>query len=513
MSNLNTQKYLSNIKNNLLIYIIFFAITIWYLKNIGGALSHDEVLYVNTAKSVYYGTDMYLWPDHPKFAQWFILIAYKLGNWTSESAKIPAILFALGTLFISYKIVSKIASKTIGIIAIILIFFLKLFSTIALAVIFDMTLTFLILILIYLLLQYQESTTNIKLIFLIGCISSALMVTKYYGIFFVLYPLGYIIYIKKENFKYFMYGFILSFLIIYSPYLYFDTENITNKIAVDKLNPNNLMRNNPLILMIMDILPYLPAVFYLFARSFGVVTMLTQTTPPLLTYTNYIIESGLFFLFGLGISILYCIYLVQKKQKNPILFISAYTIIPFILFSLKFGSYKYLLPLFVLFIIIILSILYKLWNNNSKSIVIGFFLINIIIGYNPVFGIAEKPDSKYDLAARNVLNYIDNSNLSSISILVSAPHVLEYYLNQNAKVEQLKTMDDKGFIRSNIINLTYLNKTTTLYLYSYEFNEGNKFINDPANFEILVMDNYQINSLNISDDQKIYYIKHIKYIG
>lgn len=503
---------IKTIKNNLLIYIIFFAIAIWYLGNINGALSHDEVLYVNTAKSVYYGTDMYLWPDHPKFAQWFVLIAYKLGNWSSESARIPAILFALGTLFISYRIVSKIASKTIGIVAVILIFFLKLFSTIAVSVIFDMTLTFLVLLLIYLLLLYHESPANTKLIFIMGCVSSALMVTKYYGVLFVLYPLGYILYIKKQNFKYFIYGFVLTFLIIYSPYFYFDTENIANRIAIDKSNPNNLMRNNPLIVSTMDILPYLPAVFYLFARSFGVVTMLTQTTPPLLTYTNYIIESGVFFTIGLVISILYCVYLIKKKQNNHILFISTYTIISFVLLSLKFGSYKYLLPLFVLFIIIILSILYRLWHDNSKAIVAGFVLMNIIVGYNTVFGIAEKPDSKYDLAAMNVLDYIDDSNSSSISILTSATHVLEYYLEQNAKVEQIKTMDDKGFIRSNIINLTYHNKTTMLYLYSYEFNEDNKFIKDVTNFEILVMDDYQINRLNVSGNHKIFYIKHVKYI-
>ncbi|MDO8727369.1 MAG: glycosyltransferase family 39 protein [Candidatus Methanoperedens sp.] len=558
---MNYKKITQYIYNNLLLIILLIFISYWYLSNINGALSHDEVNYYNLAQSLLTGSDMYIWADHPKLGHWILTFSLLATDWSPIGARIPSFILSIFTLILIYEITKMFSNKYIGLLTVIIVSSINIFGSNAVIGILDMSFLFFVILLLYLMIKYLQQTESISkkmMLILLGAASAGISNIKYFGFFFALTAFLCIFYIETKNrtikikdskLKYYFAAFIITCLLIYLPYLSFDTDNIKNRINADVANMGGNFGNekynlsNPMISLFVLIMPYLPSIFYLFARSFTVQIFFNTSHAPWWTYFNMIwVYGGIIYTAGLLSSIIIIIIhkYYNKKLDPSILFLSVYSIIPLLFFSLVGTKLiKYMLPFFVLFTILIIIILYNsinqlmFLNKRNKILSVILFIILLIISIIPIpqifvmYGSSSiKADSKYDVASQELNDYINNTDKTEIFLLVDSPTILNYYIhfqnNTNFNIQYTKCATISKFINS--ICLEYKNKKSNriinMYLVEYWYNTNNfeiYFLLKDDKFDRIIMANETISSLNthtkLYNNSKLIYVYRNIYTG
>lgn len=558
--NIDYKNITQYIHNNLLLIILLIFISYWYISNIDGALNHDEVNFRQLAQSLVTGSDMYIWADHPKLGHWILTFSLLATDWSPIGARIPSLILSIFTLFLIYEISKIFSNKYIGLLTVTIVSSIKLFGSNAVVGMLDMSLMFFVILLLYLMIKYLQQTECISkkmMLILLGAASAGISNIKYFGFFFALTAFLFILYIETKNMKikikdsklkYYFAAFIIMNLLIYLPYLSFDTENIRNRINTDVQNMGGYFGNekynpsNPMISLFVSVMPYLPSIFYLFARSFTVQIFFNTSQTPWWTYFNMIwVYGGIIYTAGLLSSLIIIIHKYYKKKLDIIiLFIFLYSIIPLLFFSLVGTKLiKYMLPFFVLFTILIIIIVYNSINQlvflskRTKILSVILFVILIIISIIPVpqifvmYGSSSiKTDSKYDVASQELNDYINNTDKTEIFLLLDSPRILNYYLQSmnNTDFNQYKNKKCPAISQFNeSICIEYKNKKSNkiinMYLVDYWFNRNNfdiyAFLKDDK-FDRIIMPNDTIHSLNthtkLYNNSKVIYVYSNTYI-
>lgn len=558
---MNYKNITQYIQNNLLLIILLIFISYWYISNITGALSNDEVNFRQLAQSLITGSDMYIWADHPKLGHWILTFSLVATDWSPIGARIPSFILSIFTLVLIYEITKMFSNKYIGLLTVMIVSSINIFGSNAVIGILDMSLLFFVILLLYLMIKYLQQTENIiskkTMLILLGAVSAGISNIKYFGFFFALTAFLFIFYIETKNMKirikdskikYYFAAFIIMNLLIYLPYFSFDTENIRNRINADVENMGGYFGNekynlsNPMISLFVLVMPYLPSIFYLFARSFAVQIFFNTSQAPWWTYLNMIwVYGGIIYTVGLLLSLIIIIHKYYKKKLDiRILFLSIYSIIPLLFFSLVGTKLiKYMLPFFVLFTILILIISYNSMNQlvflskRTKILSVILFVILLISSIIPVpqifvmYGSSSiKADSKYDVASQELNDYINNTDKTEIFLLVDSTAVLNYYIhfqnNTNFNIQYAKCSAISKFNYS--ICLEYKNKksnkTINMYLIPYWFNLNNfdiyALLKDDK-FDRIIMANGSIYKLNtqtkLYNNSKVIYIYSNPYTG
>lgn len=557
MSYKNITQY---IHNNLLLIILLIFISYWYLLNITGALSHDEVNYRQLAQSLITGSDMYLWADHPKLGHWILTFSLLATDFSPVGARIPSFILSIFTLVLIYEITKIFSNKYIGLLTVMAVSSINIFGSNAVIGILDMSLVFFVILLLYLMIKYlqqTEDTSTKTMLILLGGTSAGISNIKYFGFFFALTAFLCIFYIETKNrtietkdskLKYYFAAFVVMSLLIYLPYLSLDTENIKNRINADVANMGGSFGNekytpsNPMISIFVSVMPYLPSIFYLFARSFAVQIFFNTTHTPWWTYFNMIwVYGGIIYSAGLLSSLIIIIDKYYKKKLDMrLLFIALYSIIPLLFYSIVGTKLiKYMLPFFVLFTMLIIIISYNSINQlmilskRTKILSVILFVI-LIISIIPVpqifimYGNSSiKADSKYDVASEELNDYINNTDNTEIFLLLDSPRILNYYLQSmnNTDFNQYKTKKCPSISQFNeSICIDYKNKKSNkiinMYLVDYWFNINNfdiyAFLKDDK-FDRIIMANDTIYTLNthtkLYNNSKVIYVNRNIYTG
>lgn len=171
-------------------FLIGFGV--WYLANLRGALSIDEAIYAESGVGLLTG-DPYRNPTHAlapaaKYATGISQIA--LGQ-TSFAARLPAVLFALGTLYATYRLGRRFRGRWLGLTAAILLGSTYLFARYSVRMMLDVPLAFFFTMSLFAVVAYRDHASRP-----LGIATGALLVgvatVKIYGLLYALPLVGFL---------------------------------------------------------------------------------------------------------------------------------------------------------------------------------------------------------------------------------------------------------------------------------------------------------------------------------
>lgn len=458
------------VRGEIEIFILISVFSIWYLSNINGFLSYDMGIIAIASYALITERNMYLEAVHPPLAQYINGFGQLIFGETLFGAKFSSVIFAILTIYLTYKIGRKIGNRYTGFFAALLLGMTKLYSKYVVQVTYDIILTFFVVLMFYVALLYMEHYDVEKkrnsFAFILGvlfaCISTSKTQGALYGIgifIFTLIPFKKMFMEMKSTknqdmedskssiiirhfrtnsqIKYLLSGLLLTLLIIYSPYLRFDYVGISNELT---------WRNVP-DHPIVAYLPYLPAIFYVLGFICWSVSLRAKNPQFWASsYLHSLFEHGGFtFTIGLVIALIYIIGMSIKNRKAQkiLKFLITYCIATFLIISVILpATPRYLLPLLPFFSILIITSTFSyikmiLMNSKystlqkyaSKLALIGMIVL-LLLPTSPVISTLESPklaeNSIYSDAAYYLVNYA-NSHPDEVIAAVS-PHIINYYL-------------------------------------------------------------------------------------
>ncbi len=445
------------------IWALLIPCAIWFFLNLDGALGCDEFLKTSGTRFLLYGGPVANL-NHPPLGKIFIGIGYLFFGKTSVGWRVVTPFFALGTIYVTYKIGVLLKSRAVGFLAAVALAFTHLFATHAVMAMLDVYLTFFIVLLLFLILSYFRkmeflSTKDERLYLLcIGAASCSVFLTKYYGLFFV--AAAYLVLLWRwrreagpsEGKK----G--LSILDRHGFFL------IGHGVVA-------LLAYLPILLRIQDVIEYS-------GTTQGFVTEVTVGNriivagavydgAPIGSHLYWLWEyGGWFYLFGLFV-LLYLLYVgVRRRQlswENKAMM--AMSLIPLISLSflpVKFA--RYLIPLFpILGLFAALAICggmefllrrilgrrkRRLSKRALKILTTGLALSVLFLPYSPVYTTIQDPrintDTGYDIAATMVYEYAQENSNRTVLVYGFYGGILGYYLEgsqpDNLIIENLNYM-------------------------------------------------------------------------
>ena len=475
--NLHSGK-LANVKNKVLseieIYCLLVILGFWYFTNLGGALSCDEVIYAKAGYSIING-NIYVNLEHPPLAKYFIGMGQLIFGTTSFGARFAIAILGLLTIYMTYQVGRLLHDRFTGFMSAFLLggtyFFVKHLTTCML----DVPLAFFAVTLLFVMLKcIKIDNLSQKHLFFIGFLSACTITVKYYGVFFAVIPLGYLLveqwkkyglsYRLISSLKYYIVGGLFLFILVYSPYLFISHPPIPSTYHAPTFIDNLLN------------IPILGNFGYNFGTSFlinfrhlakGHLAMVRATlyqSPPFWVYLYWLyVRGNWIYILGLLISLCYIAYdIVKSRGKKQIVLISfiLFFLLCLSLFNVKMP--RYLIALFPIIAVCSVYYVYKLLininqnlsilkrhfspENLSRVILIVIILLVILTPNSPLADSIRRPintDSNYDQAAKFVKNYAESKD-HEIVVLSFYPHILEYYLE---KLDQGSNV--------NIVNLDY----------------------------------------------------------
>ncbi len=447
------------IKEEFEIIVLLFVFSLWYLYNINGFLSYDMAQIPIASYAIVTGRNIYLDANHPPLAQYIIGSGQMLFGETLFGAKISAIVFSILTIYFTYKIGRKIGNRYTGFFAALLLGMTKLYSEHAVQVTYDIILTFFLVLLFYVIMIYMEKRDFYKrksISFIQGILFACVITSKTQGIIYGI-PILAIILFKDMDFRainnaytgiknrissprarYSFFGFLLAFIIIYSPYLRFDYTGISNELAWRHVPDSPVVKY----------IPHLPAIFYMlgftyWAASLSAVHRSYQLWEPFNLIFQY---GGLTFIAGLLIAVIYVQRMKASSKKLPqgFSFLITYTAISFLLVSIILpATPRHFLPLFPFFSILVISSIfcYIKQISGNKAAIIGIIVL-LLLPTSPVIATIKEPglagESVYSDAAHYLINYSQSHPQKKMAAAV--PLVIKYYLADkpaNLNIEDL----------------------------------------------------------------------------
>lgn len=461
--NLHSEK-IANVKNKVLgeieIYCLLVILGFWYLTSLSGALSCDEVVYAQAGYSIMNG-NIYVNLEHPPLVKYFIAIAQLIFGTTSFAVRLPIVILGLLTIYITYQVGKLLHDRFTGFISAFLLGGTYFFVTHLVSGMLDVPLAFFAVTLLFVTLKCLK-TDNLsqKHLFFVGFLSVCVIATKYYGVFFVIIPLGYLIaeQWKKHglscrlilSLRYYIMGGLLSFILVYSPYFFISHPPVPSTYYAPIFIDNLL--NIPIFGNFVYVFGY-SFVFNFEHLERGHLAMIRGTLyqyPPFWAYLYWLyIKGSWIYTLGLLISLCCIIYdIIKSRGKKQIVLIS-FILFPLLclnLFNVKMP--RYLIPLFPIIAVCSVYCIYKLlinisqnlpiwkrhfsFRNLPRAILIVIILLVVLTPDSPLADSIKHPiniDSNYDQATKFVKNYAESKDRELV-VLSFYPHILEYYLEE-----------------------------------------------------------------------------------
>lgn len=167
-------------------YVLLAVAAAWYLSNLDGGLSVDETIYAESGYGLLTG-DPYLNPTHAiaPTGKYPTGLSQLLLGPSSEVVRLPAALFGLGTLYVTYRLGRHLRGRWVGLSAATLVGTTYLFAHHSVRMMLDVPLTFLFVGSILVGLLWLEDPTDGRG-YLLGALLVATATTKIYGALYVL---------------------------------------------------------------------------------------------------------------------------------------------------------------------------------------------------------------------------------------------------------------------------------------------------------------------------------------
>jgi len=437
------------------VYPVLALFGIWYFSMIDGSLWNDEVIYATSASSILRG-HIFINLEHPPIGKYIIAISLLLFGETELSVRLPAVIFGVLTLYLTYKCSRFFTDRKMSLVTICILGLTALFASLSTQVMLDIYLTFFVVLLLYCLLLFDKRGGIYKMrkrtlgrwFFLLGFISSLVVLSKLYGLFFA----GAAFYLilrnwrrktgpKKRSFMgrmrerlfptrthmWLWAGFTVPILFFYLPYI------VRIDLVVYYLIGFNLAHVSGGHTIIVDGLEY--------------------TYPPIHTYLNWIYSLGFIFLVGFLVSIMFMIKdLWEGRIRSDERILLFYTLIPFVLLSIIYVKFdRYLLPMMPMIALMTFPLLPGYtrrlldWMDPLKKTIrsgrararfsVGLVILLIFITpsspvravRNMSFGVDSHFDDAGDFVAEVCLEHPDQC----ITVISFYDQTLEYYLKKD----------------------------------------------------------------------------------
>lgn len=463
-------KVLDRIFDEIELFLLLPIFAIWYLFNIKGAFSSDEVLYATSGYTLVTGKSLYVDVvlEHPLLAQYFIGLSELLFGQTSFGARFPSFIFGILTLYLTYRIGRKLVNRYAGFFAALLTGIIPVFARFTIKAMLDMTLVFFVTLLFYTLLVYLEVPTEErwkrnKFAVLLGMISMCAFNSKQTAIFFVFLVFFLLLLKDRSSLKFLISGYIIATLIIFVPYLKIDYVVISGLVAqnLPKLAGHGIYLS-PKILQLASFLPYLPALFYVFSYSFmrhfvhsisghrAVIAGAVYQHHPWWAHFYWIwVNGGIIFAILLSLSLIFIGWALLKKRYEVMDYsLWLYIFIPFLFFSMMSIKFEYyILPLYPLMSILVVTSMYKIVKIffkkeevSSRIATIGLIIL-LLFPTSPLISTIKNPDIRtdtgFDIAAQMIVNYAKENNKSMVTAVICGDPI-EYYIKDMPQNLHLK---------------------------------------------------------------------------
>lgn len=435
------------------IYVLLIACAIWFLLNLDGALGCDEVLKTSGTSFLLFGGPVANL-NHPPLAKILLGIGPVFLGETSVGWRVVTPFFALGTIYLTYRIGVLLKNRTVGFLAAVAVALTHLFASHAVMAMLDVYIAFFAVLLLFLTLSYfrkmEMPAKDEKLYLLVmGAASCAIFLSKYYGLFFA--AATYLVLLWRwrrvgsdgdlstlARHKFFLLGHGVVALLAYLPILIRIGE-VTRYIGEAQAFVSEIVGGNRIL-----------------------VAGTVYDGAPVWSYLWWLWEyGGWFYLLGLAV-LLYVLFMGVRKRKltweHKALI--AMAVVPLVCLSLLTVKYpRYLVPLFpvlglyaamaihggVEFLMKRISARRKLSERTLKVLTTSLALSVLLIPFSPVYTAADDPrintDSGYDIAAGMVAEYAQANANRSVLVYSWYAHILEYYLEDsypaNLNVESL----------------------------------------------------------------------------
>jgi 4-amino-4-deoxy-L-arabinose transferase-like glycosyltransferase len=435
------------------IWALLILCAIWFFLNLDGALDVDEFLKTSGTRFLLFGGPVANL-NHPPLGKIFIGIGYVFFGKTSVGWRVVTPFFALGTIYLTYRIGVLLKSRATGFLAAVALAFTYLFASHAVMAMLDVYLAFFIVLLLFFILSYFRkmeflSTKGEKLYLLcMGAASCSVFLSKYYGLFFV--GAAYLVLLWRWR-----------------------RESITaeGKERLSILNRHKfflighavvaLLAYLPILLRIQDVIEYSGTT----GGTGGFVTEVTVGNriivagtvydgAPIWSHLYWLWEhGGWFYLLGLLV-LLYVLYVgVRRRQlswgNKAMLFLSLIPLISLSFLPVKFP--RYLIPLFpILGLFAALAICggmefllrrilgrrkRRLSKRALKILSTGLALSVLFLPYSPIYTTIQGPrintDTGYDTAATIVYEYAQENSNRTVLVYGWYGGILGYYLEDS----------------------------------------------------------------------------------
>lgn len=463
------------------IYPILLVLGFWYSLMLDGSFWNDEVIYATSASNILRG-HIFVNLEHPPLSKYMIALGVLALGETEFGARFPALLFGLGTLYVTYHSGKLMGSRAGGLLAAVFVGMTSAFATFATQAMLDIYLAFFTTLLFYLLLRFDRAWNEgmneekkRKWYLGLGIVAGLTMLTKFYALLFVMIALAILLWRARERKETEdMDGEKAKGLGDGTCGIKRSAGHVKPLAAFNKLYQFLIPRPYVKLMwagffgiILINYIPYLARpdllVYYIVGWNsahvaIGHSVMVGDTAyvyPPLWTYLYWIYASGFIYMAGLVISDVFLVRQLRAgKLRGPERLLFLYTFVPLLLLSiLTVKSVRYMISLYPLlgliaFVTLPGHISRLLKRLDDKRVIlrdqtvirraaIACVIIALIIPPSPVYNVPRDPDfgidSHYREASDLVADFADRYNNTTIEVVSFYHQSLNYYLERDHK--------------------------------------------------------------------------------
>ena len=437
--------------------LVLLAFAVWYLTNLRGALSIDEAIYAESGLGVFQGNP-YLNPTHAiaPTAKYATGLTQALLGQSSFAVRLPAVLFGLGTLYVTYKLGRRFRGRWLGLGAMSLLGTTYVFAHYSVRMMLDVPLAFFFVASLLGALAYLDGET-VLVGLVTGGLIAATATTKVYGLVYALPPaLILLVGVTRRDDRSLrrslrdpIVGGVVLLVAIYLPFAVFPHPPVAGAYAgtIEALLSLPVLGN------------YAYVVGQALAKNFlhlgdGHAVTVGNTIyqrPPVWTYGYWLYEQGGVLYVGALLSTVVAVPVAALRRERDLVALAwsvGFPLVALSLLTVKFP--RYVLPLFPLLILgglysgamLVRGVLHRDSSPQAKrsvrgyGIVIGSVLLLVLMPPSGITETTETPireDSGFDEAAAEVARYAAESGDDDV-VLTYHPSALDYYLGEREDV-------------------------------------------------------------------------------
>lgn len=463
-------------------YVLLVVAAVWYLSNLGGALSIDEAIYAESGYGLVTGNP-YLNPTHAiaPTAKYVTGLSQAVLGQSSFAVRLPAALFGLGTLYVTYRLGRRLRSRWLGLSAMVLVGTTYLFAHYSVRMMLDVPLAFFFTASLLAALAWRDDP-NRRRGYLVGALVVATATTKIYGAVYALPVIALLVapVVRSErrraalaSLRAPVIGGAALAVVLYAQFALIPHPPVVKSYgpAVETVLSIPILGNYAYVAGQAVAKNFL----HLGAGHAVVVGGTVYQEPPVWTYLQWFYEhGGLLYLGGLGVTLL-AIPVAAVLRRRRLLWLNAAMLVPLLLLSLLTVKFpRYVLPLYPLVVLgglanaaLLLaattnreSLPRPSLSTNRRALVPGLVLALVILGATVAPSAQAqsaqttiREDSGFDDAAAAIEAHAATTDGEHV-VLSYHPSALRYYLDDDGgvTVENLDPGNTSAALRQSQID-------------------------------------------------------------